>query len=381
MAMKKVMLIVLICSLLISLRLVGIISIRSVEAVPSVHEGDLILFGNNVTTIQGQFDINGSIIVTENATLILKDATVNFTQTGNYQRNITLDHPLNGKPRLQATNTTLTSDHAYSVNLRVGSATTITNCNFTGYDGGYCWLWADDAATFDEFAIYGFSLSGDSANASITNSSIDSLNLYSGTATVANSHVGSSNSYGNGDFSLEHSTLSTAYVDSGSKQHISDSTVSLAQLFGTGSLTLVNSTCTSFDIHAQSKALIYWYLSVHVIDSNLQDVPNANVTATYPNATLAESKTTDANGQTRLTLMNKMMNVTGNYITGNYTVEATYQIYSNSSSVNMTGNQQLALALGFVVPELPSFAIPLLFSTATLLAAVIRRKRSKNRQI
>ena len=375
------MLVILVSSLLLNLGLVAIRGVQTVRALPIVYSGDLILSGNNVTTIEGQFNIDGSIIVTENATLILKDATVNFTQTANYQRNITLQDPLNGKPRLQAMNTTLTSNYAYSVNLGEGSSTTITHGNFTGYDGGYGWLWADDAATFDEFTIQGFSLSGDSANVSINNSSIDSLNLYSGNATVINSHVSSSNSYGNGNFSLEHSTLSTAWVDSGSKQHISDSTISLAQLYGTGSLTLVNSTCTNFEIHAQSKALIYWYLNVHVTDSNHQNVPNANVTATYPNATLAESKTTDTNGHTRLTLMNKIMNVTGNYTIGNYTIEATYQIHSNTTFVDMTGNQQLNLTLEFVVPEFPTFAIPLLFMTAALVAIAIRRKKTMTKQI
>lgn len=381
-AMKKAMFIVLVSSLLISLGLVGIRGIQTVKALPIIYSGDLILSGNNVTTIEGQLNIDGSIIVTENATLILKDATVNFTQTANYQRNITLENPLNGKPRLQATNTTLTSNYAYSVNLEEGSSTTITHGNFTGYDGGYCWLWAYDAATFDGFTVHGFSVSGDSGNVSILDSSIESLNVYGGsTATLYNSSVMSSNSYSTGYILLENCTLSTVYVSNGSKQHVSNSTISLVQLFNTAQVSLVNSTCENFDIHAESKAFIYWYLDVHVIDSNLQNVPNANVTATYPNATLAESKTTDANGHARLTLMNKMMNVTGNYTIGNYTGEATYEIYSNSSSMNMTGNQQLTLTLDFVVPEFPTFAIPLLFLTATFLAAVIRRKRSMNRQI
>lgn len=39
-----------------------------------VYQGNLILNGNNVTLIEGRFDINGSIIVEENATLILRNA-------------------------------------------------------------------------------------------------------------------------------------------------------------------------------------------------------------------------------------------------------------------------------------------------------------------
>ena len=45
--------------------------ISVVKASPDIHQGDLILQGNNVTVIEGRFEINGSIIVEENATLIL----------------------------------------------------------------------------------------------------------------------------------------------------------------------------------------------------------------------------------------------------------------------------------------------------------------------
>ena len=55
--------------------------ISIVKASPEIYQGNLILEGNNVTIIEGVFDINGSIIVEENATLLLKDALLNFTQT------------------------------------------------------------------------------------------------------------------------------------------------------------------------------------------------------------------------------------------------------------------------------------------------------------
>jgi len=45
----------------------------------------------------------------------------------------------------------------------------------------------------------------------------------------------------------------------------------------------------------------------------------------------------------RFTLMEKMINATGEYPVGNYTVEATYLTHSNVTTVNMTGNQVITL--------------------------------------
>ena len=42
-----------------------------VKASPDIFQGDLILQGNNVTVIEGRFDINGSIIVEENCCFIV----------------------------------------------------------------------------------------------------------------------------------------------------------------------------------------------------------------------------------------------------------------------------------------------------------------------
>lgn len=75
--------------------------------------------------------------------------------------------------------------------------------------------------------------------------------------------------------------------------------------------------------------------------------------------------------------MDKMVNATGEYPVGNYTVEATYGIYSASTSINMTDNKQLTLKLtGFVILELQSFILLPLFMLATLLATMIYRKRN-----
>jgi hypothetical protein len=108
--MRKVVFIVFISSLLLSLAFLQKGNIAVVNASPDVYQEDLILKGNNVTVIEGSFDINGSVIVEENATLILRNALLNFVQTTNNQFNLTLRNPANGNPRLVAYNSTIDSN-------------------------------------------------------------------------------------------------------------------------------------------------------------------------------------------------------------------------------------------------------------------------------
>jgi hypothetical protein len=126
----------------------------------------------------------------------------------------------------------------------------------------------------------------------------------------------------------------------------------------------------------QGKVYFSWYLNAQVVDSVGQNVPSANVTAFYSNSTLADSKLTDTSGRATLTLMEKMMNDTGSYPVGNYTVQASYLTYSNSTTVNMTQSQEVTLTLSnLYIPEFPSLLILPLFMTTTLLAVIALRKR------
>ncbi len=151
--------------------------------------------------------------------------------------------------------------------------------------------------------------------------------------------------------------------------------------YGHSSIWLVNTTTSNFQFNQDGRIYVSWLLDAHVIDSVGQNVPSANVMSFYSNMTLADSKPADTGGWARLTLMEKMMNATGAYPVGNYTVEASYLTYSNSTTVNMTGNKQTTLTLdGFVIPEFPSFLILASFMTAALLTvAVCKRKKWKLR--
>ncbi len=51
------------------------------ESTGAIHQGDVVLESGNVTTIMGRLDINGSLILRGDATLILEDAQINFLET------------------------------------------------------------------------------------------------------------------------------------------------------------------------------------------------------------------------------------------------------------------------------------------------------------
>ena len=144
--MKKFMFVVLVSFLIVALVFVQRGSISAVKASSSIYQGDLILIGNNVTTIEGRFDINGSIVVEENGTLILKNAVVNFTQTEKWEYNMTFRNPANGNPRLLAENTTLSSAYSFQVYFYGNSSGTADKLEGWPSTGGVCYLLTYDSS-------------------------------------------------------------------------------------------------------------------------------------------------------------------------------------------------------------------------------------------
>jgi len=443
--MRRLILAFLVSSLLVTLAFVQKVNIPAVKASSSVYQGDLILTGNNVTTIEGRFDINGSIIVEDNATLHLKNAFLNFTQTRNRQYNLTLNNPLNGNPRLSAYNSTITSNFQIYTDLEDNSTGIIENSTISCYV--HMWGYSSLSVSSSSYAYYIKPL--DSSATSIDDSLIGTIESYSlaevhvnaseinhlhivprsinctisklepglisywdfinncsvmvlhdgttpnvtlantwvrnlGFAFEGNSDVVIMNSIvweaSASDYSIIHMGSTDCYWASAGLSTvllITDSSLDTLYVSSSSNTWLLNSTFSTLYKFDSARVYVSWYLNAHVVDSIGQNVPSANVTATYPNATVADSRLTDANGWTRLTLMEKMINATDSYPIGNYTVEATYDIYSDDSTVNMTENKQITLTLeDFIIPEFPSFLILPLFMIATLLAVIVyKRKR------
>jgi hypothetical protein len=411
-AMKRIISIVLAFFLIFAIVAIQKLN-TTVKASPDIYQGDLILTGNNVTIIEGSFDINGSIIVEENATLILRNAILNITHVGG---GIFLQNPLNGNPRLRAEDTIIAN--AYDNRFYGNSSALFLNCSASG---SYL-LYHETNATIVDSTINSLQ-TRDFSIASIANSTIDYLEIvsFSANASIFNlfpeffvfwdfqlncsvqidplgqaPHVTlkqtTINKWG---FSFQSTITASNPEIINSKiwslhangiSHISayNSTLNAIELYQSSVVLLVNSTHSThyLSLFGDSKVYVSWCLGVHVIDSISQNVPSANVTARYPNATIAQSKLTGDSGWATLNLMEKMINSTGEYLIGNYNVEASYETYSNNTEVTMTGNQIVTLRLeGFVVPEFPSFLILPLFMIATLLAVIVYKRKHTVGQI
>lgn len=436
----------------------------------SIHQGDLIISGNiNYTIVDQRFDINGSIIVEENATLYLRNAVINFTQTRNYQFKMCFEKPSNGNPRLHAINSTLTSNFILYVDFYGNSSAMARedtfNCRLEAFDSSTVnvfsstvedlWAFESSVVTVANSTItsrlhgsYSATISASNcrirevdtwgrpniniSNSNITdyvkpcfgsvNSSVAGLKpgLFQSwnslqdcsvveaaegfapnitllnsqvagwhfrfrrfsNATVYNSELHTLDSADFSAVSVYNSTITNLKNFDSSRSHFYNTTINALRSQHDSRLWLVNSTSNTYSIYDQSEVYVSWHLDVHVVDSIGQDVPSANVTATYPNATVAESKLTDENGRTRLILMEKMMNATGEHPIGNYTVTAEYEVYMGQESVNMTGNQEIIISLPFIIPEFPkALLLPILIiitiGVAVSRGSLVRRKLEK----
>ncbi len=366
-----------------------------------VYLGDLYLSDSDVYVIEGIFNINGSIIVEENATLILRNAILNFTCPGA----IFLQNAVNGNPRLYAENTTtLNADYS---RFYENSSVVMSNCTMLG--GGMYYYDETEGTILN--SKFNYIDARDSATLHISNSTVEQLNLVTFSANSSISNINSGffdfwnflqncsvtvNSLGSapnvtltkvtvqnwlfsfqGDSNAEIGKSEIRHLHANSFAHVlvHDSIVQYLEFYGSTVAKLTNSTYSQLRLF--NTAMIYadWYLDVHVTDSIGQNVPSANVTVTYPNATVVESKLTDTGGWARLTLMEKMINVTDSYPVGNYTVTAFYEVHTGYQSVNMTGNQEITITLPFIIPEFPSFLLMPLFMVATLAVVLVFRRK------
>ncbi len=369
--------IVLLSSLLLALPFVYKENIPQIKASSDIHQGDLVLVGNNVTVIEGQFDINGSILVEENATLILRNAVLNFTQGRDYQFNMTFSNPTNGNPRLIAENTTLATAYSFRVRFHGNSSCRADRLEvWPPYATGYWWYMHDSSVvSISNSRIYMVTAYVDSIFEAF-NSTMRYMNAFDQvSANISLSYIESLYCSSSSAVNVSNSNILQVEAKESAVATASNSTITYLYTHQSSVVRLVNSSYISYSIYNESKVYVCWYLNVHVIDLEGTDVPSANVTATYSDATVAESKLTDANGWTRLTLMEKMMNASDSYPIGNYTTTAKYEVHTGQKSVNMTGNKEITISLPFIIPEFPTFLILPLFMIATLLVVIVYRRK------
>lgn len=425
-----------------------------VEASPDIYQGNLVLAGNNVTTIENmQFDINGSIVVIENATLILRNAVLNITQTAGDQFNMTLKNALSGFPRLIVENSTITSGYRFQVNAQSSSLVNATRLltaarivfnmystssafvsdSMIGEMSDYWSLQQSSSLTASNSSFYQLA-SWDLTKVNLANCTIQLFQAIGTTESSATDCTANRASmtiwdtdfsatglnpglFGYWNFKLNNSVLAGDFAPNFTlvntqvnnwvleTRGTSNGTVSGSQLYdlttretsvcylddtptaslhpyGNSSVWLVNATAVLFTAYDQARIYYCWYLDVHAVDSIGQDVHSANVTVAYPNSTVCGSVLTDSGGKSRFTLVEKIKNATGTYPVGIYSVNATYLTYSNSTTVEMLGNQQATLTFtGVIIPEFPSLLLVLPpLTIAALLTTARHRKRRVERR-
>jgi len=174
-----------------------------------IYEGNFILTDNDVYVIAGRFDVNGSIIVEKNATLILRNAILNVTQTSHWQFEMIFQHPAHGNPRLIVENGTVTANNLYMYVDFYGNTSVEANGLTLAY-GVFAYLHADSAM-------------------SVMNSNIDRLNtLGSSTVESLNSTYSWINTHDNTSGFFSNCTTDILIAEEGTILTMTDCTVNQA---------------------------------------------------------------------------------------------------------------------------------------------------------
>lgn len=217
---------------------------------------------------------------------------------------------------------------------------------------------------------------------SFNNSSIEVLYTYNlSVTTLRNCTVETLYTYGASQLLVDsifedQSSMGYLYAYDESSVVITKSSVAIVYAYQYSYIELVGSFYGTLYLQDNARALVRWFLEVHVVDSIGQDVPAADVLARYANGTLAGSKTTDPNGIATLILSEKTMNATYEYPFGSYTARAVYGSHIKETTVDMIKNRQIILSLqDFTIPEIPLFVIVPLLMFVTLLMLVAYRKK------
>jgi len=221
----------------------------------------------------------------------------------------------------------------------------------------------------------------DGVNLSLYNASVQSyIVAYANSRTVADrSYVYRVEASDEAYCSFNRSSVPWIEVYESSVVHVADSELLRLSASQKSAVSLVNCDGTPvLSAYDQAEILVSWYLDVHVVDSTGQNVSSANVTA-FLDAALSQSELTGADGLTRLVLLGKTINSTGEFEVAGYSLNADYLGYLNTTTVDMARNRQVTLTLeGLIIPEFQMYLIlPLLILSSFSALAARKRKRAR----
>ena len=433
-------------------------------------QGDLIINNSNVIIFEGNLNINGSIIIEENATLIIKNAILNFTQTRNVQYNITLCNPKNGNPTLRIENATIHTNNYkmylyfysnssakinkltapyISLSLQDHSNATIENSVIDRMAvGGTCNIKMSNSLVHsdlgihenpnveifnstiesihpeggnkititnstieyhiapraysanltinqlkpDFFKYWNFKLNcsvtiapgGKASNITIKNTQVNGWILYLKgltNAKISRSRLKAIFAYDATTISIRDSSLYKLSTNDNCKTQAYNTTIQSVDLYKNSKLWLTNSKDHAIQAYGESQVYVAWLIKVHVTDSINQNVPLANVTATYQNTTIAAANITGTNGTTTLKLIEKIINTSEKHFIGIYTIEASYETHTKTMIINITESKEVTLKLeNFVIPEFQTTIVLLILAIATVATTLLTTKLLKRKE-
>jgi hypothetical protein len=317
----------------------------ALQAFKGVLSGDLNLAGNNVTIIEGQFDIDGNVIVTQNATLILRNAIVNIVQHGDFEHDIVLTNSTGGRPTLEVDNTIINSTYKYSIHAYQNSSISAHDSYLAAQTPAYGWISLQDSSSgsFQNVTVHGLDSMTKANYTTIDGSSIDILNIY-GLADINYSNITQSNSYGSSLALIGECSIAQAQTFDSSGQDIQWSTVDSVFTYNESSAGLIScnySNCVAYD---ESRVFVGWWLAIQVEDSIGQMVPYSNISYNDENKIWLYT-VTDSGGQTRLVLAEKIIDASGMHNVENHVVIAAKDGYLNQTTVTMNENKNVTMRL------------------------------------
>jgi len=326
--------------------------LASVEQQTNVtaHIGDLALSGNDVMVVKdARFELNGSLLITDNSTLILDNAV--------------------WLPIL--------SPHGNSYTMKNSSQLILRN-NSQFLSGGILReaLYIYDNALINltdssmEIRVYGWPSSIVQMFNSTAYVALDSDARGRSSLLMVNS-AGTVGVYGNTE--IVNSTLTDLAVSLDAR--VVDSSIGSLVVRGGSSPNagyfgpyvkcyLINSTYGSLDKSNFYSGAIYveWYLTV-TVESEGQPVESANVQVYYAHdGSLAAQQTTPSSGQVQFELPEWEITEIGSRYLGDYTVKTSYGAAQAEANVTLTASKDMTV-------ELPKETEP--FPTALVIAAII----------
>lgn len=155
-----------------------------IKTYPAYYNGDITLDDNELLCIEGLLNINGSIYVTENATLILHNAWINFTQQANYQfKLMCIDNS-----HINIENSNITSNLSFVITFNHHTSATIDKLFTTAYS---TYAYGYSTSVISNSSFHSLFL-GNYVDAVVSNCTMNDLSAYNNaTCIVSNCSIGS----------------------------------------------------------------------------------------------------------------------------------------------------------------------------------------------